>query len=98
MIRLVDTDEAIECDHVVVTVSAGVLKAEHMHLFHPQLPTRKLRAIEDVGFDTVDKVVFVFPEKFWDDEEYIQLGASVTGDFDETVEMADVYLDCIRRI
>jgi hypothetical protein len=74
----------IEADHVLVTVSAGVLKAEHAQMFYPPLPSYKQAAIEDVGFDTLDKIFFTFDEQFWGDEEYIQLGAPVE-DIDKAV-------------
>ena len=41
--------EVITCDHAIVTVSAGVLKAEMDDMFYPPLPERKRRAIQDVG-------------------------------------------------
>lgn len=55
-----------EADHVIVTVSLGILKAEvpsfhdtksaQLHrLFHPPLPPWKLEAISKLGFGVVDK-------------------------------------------
>lgn len=54
-----------EADHVIITVSLGVLKAEappaHAkcvqlnRLFHPPLPPWKLHAISKLGFGVVDK-------------------------------------------
>eukprot|EP00850_Spirogloea_muscicola_P016220 SM000130S27107 [mRNA] locus=s130:232518:234659:- [translate_table: standard] len=47
---------AFSADHVIVTVSLGVLKAEASGLFDPSLPARKLDAITRMGFGVVDKV------------------------------------------
>nr|BAS29669.1 polyamine oxidase 5 [Selaginella lepidophylla] len=61
----------LEADHVIVTVSLGVLKAKALAnsdgrdgecpLFQPLLPTWKLEAIEKLGFGVVDKL-FVLME------------------------------------
>ncbi|EFJ14046.1 hypothetical protein SELMODRAFT_121066 [Selaginella moellendorffii] len=53
-----------EADHVIVTVSLGVLKAkalEEQQLFQPRLPDWKLDSIEKLGFGVVDKL-FVLVE------------------------------------
>lgn len=47
-------------DHVIVTVSLGVLKANCDRLFSPPLPQRKLDAIQHLGFGVVNKVILVF--------------------------------------
>jgi monoamine oxidase len=62
--------------------------AKHAHLFRPPLPANKRAAIDDIGFDSLNKVFFVFDRKFWDDEEYIQLGAHVDN-YDNTVGKLD---------
>lgn len=44
--------ETIECDHVLVTVSLGVLKAEGHEMFYPPITSsdeRKMTAIDDIG-------------------------------------------------
>ncbi|XP_017838417.1 spermine oxidase isoform X2 [Drosophila busckii] len=62
------TDKGItyEADHVVVTVSLGVLK-QNPQLFEPRLPLPKLRAINFMGFGTVTKIFVEFNEPFWQD-------------------------------
>ena len=37
-------------EHVLVTVSVGVLKASHHTLFQPPLPRNKLHAIDTIKF------------------------------------------------
>lgn len=58
-------NKTIEADHVIVTVSLGVLKEKHQKLFNPKLPIQKVRAIESIGFGTVNKIFIEFPEQFW---------------------------------
>ena len=73
-------------DHVIVTVSLGVLKdrchpACPLPLFHPRLPEEKLTAIAKLGMGKVNKVVLEFPspivdgkfssiELYWDEKDY----------------------------
>lgn len=53
-------------DHVVVTVSLGVLKSSA--IFTPQLPVSKKRAIEQISFGAVGKIFISFKRKFWSDD------------------------------
>jgi monoamine oxidase len=55
--------EALESSHIVLTVPLGVLKSEIR--FDPELPTEKLSAIERMGFGRLEKAIFVFHERFW---------------------------------
>ncbi|KAF4087137.1 hypothetical protein AMELA_G00092380 [Ameiurus melas] len=67
-------DQIIQADHVIVTVSLGVLKQQARTMFEPDLPKSKLDAIERLGFGTVDKIFLCFSERFWpEDCEGIQL-------------------------
>ncbi|KAK4877829.1 hypothetical protein RN001_010335 [Aquatica leii] len=54
-------------DHVIVTVSLGVLKHQHTSLFRPKLPSDKLQAIEQLGIAAVHKVLLHFPQRWWND-------------------------------
>ena len=49
-------------NHVLVTVSLGVLKAACDRMFSPSLPRNKLEAIERLGFGIVDKVILHFDQ------------------------------------
>ncbi|XP_055916915.1 spermine oxidase isoform X2 [Eupeodes corollae] len=60
-----EDNKIVEADHVIVTVSLGVLKEKHSKLFDPKLPLQKVRAIEGIGFGTVNKIFIEFPEQFW---------------------------------
>ncbi|XP_017072153.1 spermine oxidase [Drosophila eugracilis] len=52
--------EVITADHVICTVSLGVLKEQHPKLFVPALPAAKVRAIEGLKLGTVDKFFLEF--------------------------------------
>ncbi|XP_032599363.1 LOW QUALITY PROTEIN: protein anon-37Cs [Drosophila grimshawi] len=47
--------EVLTADHVICTVSLGVLKEQHASMFVPALPEAKLRAIKGLKLGTVDK-------------------------------------------
>jgi monoamine oxidase len=53
--------------HVIVTVSLGVLKERADSMFEPALPEEKLNAIKGLSFGTVDKILLKFPYKWWPD-------------------------------
>lgn len=52
-------------DHLICTVSLGVLKKLHLTLFEPMLPQIKIDSIQGMGFGTVDKVFVEFTKPFW---------------------------------
>ncbi|XP_044738796.1 spermine oxidase-like, partial [Chrysoperla carnea] len=54
-----------KADHVIVTVSLGVLKDRIGSLFQPELPPSKLNAIRGLNMGTVDKLIFEFSEPWW---------------------------------
>lgn len=53
-------------DHVICTVSLGVLKERVFSLFEPQLPLSKFIAIDALGFGTLDKIYLTYEKPFWD--------------------------------
>jgi spermine oxidase len=59
----VRTRTIVEADHVILTVSLGVLKSLSGSLFTPPLPHRKLKTISALGFGVMDKILLRF--KFW---------------------------------
>jgi spermine oxidase len=60
------TDESVfTADHVIVTVSLGVLKHEHKTMFTPSLHTIKQDSIESIAFGTLNKLVLEFEKPFW---------------------------------
>ncbi|XP_054257125.1 spermine oxidase-like [Macrosteles quadrilineatus] len=54
-------------DHVVITVSLGVLK-KHMEMFNPPLPRSKTNAIQTLGIGCVGKVFLLFPTRWWPED------------------------------
>ncbi|KAG5877916.1 hypothetical protein JTB14_020955 [Gonioctena quinquepunctata] len=56
---------SFESDHVIVTVSVGVLKEYHRDLFVPELPAYKVNSIEHIALGTVNKILLRFPTKWW---------------------------------
>lgn len=60
-----DDGSKYNADHVITTVSLGVLKEKHLAIFEPHLPTWKINAIEGLSFGTVDKIYVEFAKPFW---------------------------------
>ncbi|KAK2904745.1 hypothetical protein Q8A67_006544 [Cirrhinus molitorella] len=60
-----ENGQSFQADHVIVTVSLGVLKEKGTTLFEPALPANKLSAIKNLGFGTVDKIFLYFEKSFW---------------------------------
>lgn len=56
--------------HVVVAVPLGVLKANAI-TFSPALPDDHREAIDGIGFNAVDKFLFVWDATFWDDTDFV---------------------------
>ncbi|RYP64919.1 hypothetical protein DL771_008551 [Monosporascus sp. 5C6A] len=65
--------ESFKFDEVVVTAPLGWLKQHHTEVFSPPLPARLTKAIENIGYGSLEKVYISFPEAFWlasDSEEH----------------------------
>lgn len=55
-------------DHLICTVSVGVLKKHHLNMFEPMLPLSKCIKIEGTAFGTLGKIYLEFEEPFWNDD------------------------------
>ncbi|KAM7250037.1 hypothetical protein ACFE04_021920 [Oxalis oulophora] len=66
-VEVISGEQVFEADMVLCTVPLGVLKKGTIR-FEPELPERKLGAIERLGFGLLNKVAMVFPHVFWGEE------------------------------
>lgn len=60
-------DQVFKADMVLCTVPLGVLKKRVIQ-FEPELPERKLAAIDRLGFGLLNKVAMLFPYVFWGED------------------------------
>ena len=68
-------EDYIPADHVIVTVSLGVLKEHHHDLFQPCLSKEKQSVIDRLGFGTVNNISLQFDSQFWrkSNKDFIRL-------------------------
>ncbi|GLT77021.1 hypothetical protein SLA2020_486470 [Shorea laevis] len=66
-IEVIAGDQIFQADMALCTVPLGVLKKNTIR-FEPELPQRKLAAIERLGFGLLNKVAMVFPHVFWGED------------------------------
>ncbi|XVF04107.1 hypothetical protein REPUB_Repub05bG0053300 [Reevesia pubescens] len=66
-VEVVAGDQAFQADMVLCTVPLGVLKRRTIR-FEPELPQRKLAAIDRLGFGLLNKVAMLFPHVFWGED------------------------------
>ncbi|KAI3441559.1 SWIRM domain-containing protein [Psidium guajava] len=66
-VEVIAGDQVFQADAVLCTVPLGVLKKRTIK-FEPELPLRKLEAIERLGFGLLNKVSMVFPHVFWGED------------------------------
>lgn len=52
-------------DKVLVTVSLGVLKKNYKELFEPKLPEGHIKAIENLSFGTLNKIILEYSNPWW---------------------------------
>lgn len=60
-----DDGSSYAADHLICTVSLGVLKHRHLSMFEPHLSAEKINSIEGLSIGTVDKIYLEFDEPFW---------------------------------
>ncbi|KAL8237864.1 hypothetical protein R6Q59_018945 [Mikania micrantha] len=66
-VEVISGDQTYQADMVLCTVPLGVLKKRTIK-FIPELPERKLKAIDKLGFGLLNKVAMVFPYVFWGED------------------------------
>ncbi|KAF8370156.1 hypothetical protein HHK36_031787 [Tetracentron sinense] len=66
-VEVVTGDQVFRADMVLCTVPLGVLKNRTIR-FEPELPERKIAAIDRLGFGLLNKVAMVFPHVFWGED------------------------------
>ncbi|GAB2284560.1 Lysine-specific histone demethylase 1 2 [Dionaea muscipula] len=66
-VEVIAGDQVFQADMILCTVPLGVLKQKAIR-FEPELPKRKLDAIDRLGFGLLNKVAMVFPHVFWGDD------------------------------
>ncbi|XP_020214682.1 lysine-specific histone demethylase 1 homolog 2 [Cajanus cajan] len=66
-VEVIAGDQVFQADIVLCTAPLGVLKKKAIS-FEPELPARKLAAIERMGFGLLNKVAMVFPYVFWGED------------------------------
>lgn len=89
-----------KADHVILTVSLGVLKDRYQTLFNPELPETKKIAIKELGIAAVVKIFFYFPTKWWPEKDFKSIDLFWTrNDQDKFLLQFGVshYNDCYRK-
>ncbi|KAJ8532398.1 hypothetical protein K7X08_012321 [Anisodus acutangulus] len=66
-VEVISGDQLFQADMVLCTVPLGVLKRRSIR-FEPELPAKKLEAIDRLGFGLLNKVAMVFPHVFWGED------------------------------
>ena len=74
---------------LICTLPLGVLKSGSVR-FSPDLPAPHQTALNRMKMGTVNKVALTFPQKFWDDAQYIGFMDAVKGRFNFFVNMAEI--------
>ena len=68
-----DDGSTYSADHVIVTVSLGVLQDGSSLVFDPPLPTSKRVAIDKIGMGLISKLVFTFPNSLTPDKNICKI-------------------------
>jgi monoamine oxidase len=78
-----------EAIRLCCTVPLGVLKRNSIR-FEPPLPKTKRLAIERLGMGVLDKIVLIFPERFWDTTTWLRNDGPEIGLWPEWVDLTGV--------
>ncbi|XP_035205562.1 peroxisomal N(1)-acetyl-spermine/spermidine oxidase-like [Stegodyphus dumicola] len=62
--------EKISADCVIISASVGFLKENMDTFFSPSLPEKKIKALSNIGFGTMDKIFLIFDEPFWTSDDH----------------------------
>jgi len=82
-VEVVTDQETFRADRAIITLPLGVLKAG-MVQFTPELPAKKLQAVQSLGFGAIHKIALRFDKKFWkDDEQLLGYASDMPGKFIE---------------
>ncbi|XP_023218863.1 uncharacterized protein LOC111621045 [Centruroides sculpturatus] len=68
-----ENGNTFSADHVILTIPLGCLKENAHKLFDPPLSSRKLEAINCLGFGAVNKIYLEFESPFWNHLEIIHV-------------------------
>lgn len=66
-VEVIAGDQVFHADMILCTVPLGVLKKRAIR-FEPELPQRKLAAIDRLGFGLLNKVAMLFSHVFWGED------------------------------
>ena len=86
-VKITTTDSTvIDAQALCCTVPLGVLKQGRIR-FDPDLPPAKAQAIERLGMGVLNKIVLLFPKRFWDDATWIRNDGPDAGLWPEWVDL-----------
>lgn len=57
-----------DAEYIIVTPSLGFLKENYKSMFTPELPHKKINAIEGLSIGTVGKIFLKFEKRWWPEE------------------------------
>ena len=89
-VRVTTTTGAVfEASRLCCTVPLGVLKRKPIQ-FEPPLPKEKALAIKHLGMGVLDKIVLLFPQRFWDPTTWLRNDGPEVGFWPEWVDLTGV--------
>lgn len=80
-------EAAFSAPQVIVTLPAGVLKANVVE-FVPPLPASKCAALQNIGVGVLNKLVLKFPRKFWPETDWLGYVSGRKGFWAEWLDMS----------